>query len=154
MQQGVDSTDGIGELQQPGQHACEHDDLLRAHTFDAEGSTEYKAQSGPRGASSAGWGEEDACAARDVAGLPGAGRARVCTPSVQSGSVVSQWFSQPAETDEAIFRDGQGVYQLRGRRGSGFGRVVVGASGVLHTTRTVAAATVRRAKRLFFRDEG
>ena len=86
MQQWVDSTDGIGELQQPGQHAGVHDELLQAHTFGVEGSMDYKAQSGPRGASSAGWGEEDACAARDVAGSPGAGRA-----SVHAYSVRADW---------------------------------------------------------------
>ena len=154
MQQWIDSTDGIGELQQPEQHARAHGEMRQAHTFGAGGSRDCKAQGGSRSASGAGWGEEDACAARDVAGSPGVVRARVHPPSVQTGIEASQRSSQSAETNETILRDGQGVYQARGWRERGFRRAVSGVSGALRTTREAAGATVRRAKRLFFRDEG
>ena len=133
MQQWIDSTDGIGELQQPEQHARAHGEMRQAHTFGAGGSRDCKAQGGSRSASGAGWGEEDACAARDVAGSPGVGRARVHPPSVQTGIEASQRSSQSAETNETILRDGHGVCQAEERRGNGFRRAVWGVSGVLLT---------------------
>ena len=95
-------------------------------------------------------------AARMVHGLwrihrPGAGRAPPHGPAVEL-AVASQTSSQTR--DETILRDGQWVCQEVGRRGYGFRRLRSEVGGVLRTTREAAGAAVRRAKRLFFRDEG
>ena len=71
-----------------------------------------------------------------------------------AGVAVSPKSSQLAETNETIFRDGQGFCQRGERRESGLRRVVSGVSGVLRTTREVADAAVQRARRFFFRDAG
>ena len=49
---------------------------------------------------------------------------------------------------------GGGGCRLRGVARGGFGRAVSGVDGAWRATRAAADATVRRAKRFFFRDEG
>ena len=99
-----------------------------------------------------------ACATGSGADLPGAEQGGARTPSVWAGGGASQRPSRLAETTGTSSTEGDvdGWRRLRRTRGVNrvFSQVASEMEGALRATRAVADAAVRRARRLFFRDEG